>query len=135
MKQAKIFVTVAFLVTLVIPSSYALAAEEVTVRAGQKTQVYQYTVFFPDLSCKHTIYPKVRDQNTKHGKITSSPGSFIAPSGRCKGKRMKATNIYYTPNPGFRGKDSARIAITHQKFENEGFGNKSKIMRFKFTVK
>jgi len=135
MNSLKLLKIVIFVIGMIAPTSFVNAAEEVEVRAGKKTLIYQYTVFFPGFSCKHTVYPVVRDRNTQHGKITSSPGTFISQSGRCKGKRMKATNIFYTPNSGFRGKDAARVVITYPRDDNQSFGTRSKDVRFKFTVK
>lgn len=92
-----------------LTSFQADAAEKITVKAGQKTLIYQFGSY--EDNCASSQYPKFKAKKTKNGSLTTTRGSFIISDGRCKGKRLKSTNVYYTPNAGFRGKDKARLSF------------------------
>jgi len=92
-----------------LASTAALSAEKITVKAGQKTLIYQFGSY--EDNCASSQYPKFKAKKTKNGSLTTTRGSFIISDGRCKGKRLKSTNVYYTPKAGFRGKDKARLSF------------------------
>ena len=106
------------LVSLAATSS--IAAEQITVKAGQKTLIYQFGSY--EDNCASFQYAKFRDKNTKNGSLVSTRGSFIISKGRCKGKRLKSTDVYYTPKAGFKGKDKARLSFGIPKGIYSDFG-------------
>lgn len=117
---------------LALPTS-VFSAEEITVKAGQKTLIYQYGAY--ESGCNSFEYPVFKAKKTKNGSLTTTRGSFVLSKGRCKGKRIKSTNVYYTPNSGFRGKDKARLAFGIQKDVYSDFGLDYTVVNMKITVK
>lgn len=128
--------TTAFLGALLVTSwasTQSVAAEEITVKAGQKTLIYQFGTY--ESSCASFEYAKFRDKNTKNGSLVSKKGSFKIRDGRCKGKILKSVDVYYTPKPGFRGTDKARLSFGVQKDVYSDFGLDYKTITMKITVK
>lgn len=108
------------------------SAEEVTVKAGQKTLIYQFGSY--EGGCASSEYPTFKAKKTKNGNLSTNKGSFIIADGRCKGKRLKSTNVYYTPKPGFRGKDKARLSFGTPKDVYSDFGYDYTVVTMKITV-
>ncbi len=107
--------------------------ETVTVKAGQKTLIYQLGVYLS--TCGHMAYPKFKAKKSKNGgSLTSSNGSFIANSGRCKGKRLRSTGVYYTPKPGFRGQDTAKVSLGFPVDSDSPWGIQYETIRFTINV-
>ncbi len=112
----------------------SVAAENVTVNAGQKTRIYSYATY-EGSGCVSSEYPIFKAKKTKNGKLTHSRGSFIGNDGVCKGKRLKSTDVYYTPNPGFKGVDRVRVSFGTQRDAVSDWGLKFTTITFKITVK
>lgn len=108
------------------------AAEKVTVKAGQKTLIYQFATF--ESNCASGQYPKFKAKKTKNGSLTTTRGSFLISDGRCKGKRLKSTNVYYTPETGFRGKDRARLSFGTPVDSHTDWGLKYTTVTMSITV-
>lgn len=134
MKRTLSVISVAATLTMVaMTSANAGGRETVTVKAGQKSLIYQFGVYLSH--CGHAAYPSFKAKDSKQGgKLTSANGSFIANSGRCKGKRLRSTSIYYTPKPGFRGKDTARVSMGYPVDSDSPWGTQYETIRFKITV-
>ena len=111
----------------------SVAAENITVKAGQKTRIYQYATY-EGSGCISSEYPVFKAKKTKNGELSHSRGSFIANNGVCKGKRLKSTDIYYTPKPGFRGVDRARVSLGTQRDIHNDWGLEYKSITFRITV-
>jgi len=126
-------VLVGILGTIAVASGNAGGRESMTVKAGQKSLIYQLGVYLPH--CGHMAYPSFKAKESKHGgKLTSSKGGFIANNERCKGKRLRSTSIYYTPKPGFRGKDTARVSMGYPVDSDSPWGIQYETIRFNITV-
>lgn len=121
------------LLVAILASTQSVSAEEVTVKAGQKTLIYQFGSY--EGGCASSEYPKFKAKKTKNGSLTTTRGSFIISDGRCKGKRLKSTNVYYTPKPGFRGADKARLSFGTPKDVYSDFGYNYTVVTMKITVK
>ncbi len=106
----------------------------VTVRAGATSKIYAYAVF-NQTNCKASVQVRLSSPRAKNGTLTSRPGSFVAQSGRCKGKRMTSTDVYYKPNPGFRGTETVRFRMVYDRYIDEVGPVVSKGFRVKVTVK
>lgn len=97
-----------------------VSAEQVTVKSGQKTLIYQFGSY--EANCASFQYAKFRNKKTKNGSLVSTRGSFKIQDGRCRGKNLKSVNVYYTSKPGFKGKDKARLSFGVPKGIYSDFG-------------
>ena len=50
-------------------------------------------------------------RGAKNGTLSARNGSFIADDGQCKGKRLRSTDVYYTPKQGFRGTEKVKALL------------------------
>ena len=103
------------------------------VKAGQTTLIYKYAVYLP--TCGHVAYPKFSSRGAKNGTLSARNGSFIADDGQCKGKRLRSTDVYYTPKPGFRGTEKVRALFGFPKDPDTDWGTDYKSVTFTITVK
>jgi len=131
-KFATLLSTVIFALIYSVGTTLA-APRTVEVAAGKKTLIYQYGVYLT--SCGHAAYPTFSSRGSKNGTVTSTNGSFIMQEGACKGKRLKSTNVYYTPKPGFRGKDKVNVVFGTPIDSDSPWGTKYKRVNFSITVK
>jgi len=62
--------------------------------------------------CRPSAVPKMKvAQPPKNGSVSFKRASFKLgdDAGRCAGKRVMGTAVYYKPNKGFRGKDQFKV--------------------------
>lgn len=129
--SAKIILTIISLLW-----AFSANAETISrnVSAGKTTAIYAYAVSSSS-NCKDATQIRLGKSHAKHGKIFSQIERMEGNVGRCKGVPMKATVIYYTPDPGFRGTDSFRFVLTWDKYIGEFGPTRSHSVRAKVTVK
>ena len=77
---------------------------------------------------------RVGTMRAKNGKLAKRWGSFIPDEGRCKNINLRSMDVYYTPNPGFRGADSVRFCYLYDKYIEEYTPPESHCVRAKVTV-
>lgn len=98
--------------TLTVLSAIIPAAAQwnkpVTVKAGTKTEIHSVGVWNRTY-CNQRPVPKVTRMHAQNGTITTSVVTSTFADGPCKDKKGRFIVFFYTPKPGFRGKDSAQI--------------------------
>lgn len=126
---------IAMLAIFTVFSVTAHAGESVTreVKAGKKTLIYRLAVHLT--TCGHVSYPQFSSRGAKNGKLSAVNGSFIAQSGQCKGKRLRSTDVYYTPNPGFRGTEKVRALFGYPRDPDSDWGTVYDSVRITVNVK
>ena len=80
----------------------------IDVPAGRTTAIHQYALY-SRANCASAQRPELSVKSVKNGKVTSQNHSGTITSGNCKGRTIKSTVALYTPNRGFRGKDTVKI--------------------------
>lgn len=103
------------------------------VKAGKTTLIYNYAQYDPE-RCSGMAVPKVGTVKAKNGKITTRTGTQNIDSGVCKGRKIKAVEIYYTPNRSFRGKDKASVVLLLPIWV-DGTGHKASKLNFNLDIK
>lgn len=121
-------------ITLLFCGQALADPKPVTVRAGVTSKIYAYAVYNRTI-CKNSVLVRLSSPRAKNGTLSSRLGSFVAPSGRCKGKRITSTDVYYTPKPGFRGTETVRFRMVYDKYIDEVGPVVAKGFRIKVTVK
>ncbi|AXS39575.1 hypothetical protein [Breoghania sp. L-A4] len=91
-----------------------------TVKPGRTSAVGGYSVVHSD-TCLNGPLPRYRIKTApEHGKVEfrKETWKFRNKSSRCDGKPVKGLVIYYTPNKGFRGKDSFKVENSRLRYSN-----------------
>lgn len=92
---------------------------ERTVAKNRKTAVGAYSTY-SRVNCDGGEVPQMRVRmKPKNGKISFAQHSWKMgeDTGRCAGKRVKGTVVYYTPNRGYRGEDKFSVGFTMFKYD------------------
>lgn len=109
------------MVLIFLASSPALADRFSRKVPANKSTVVNVVGTYNERSCKYGVLPKVKIvQHAKHGKVVTKTSSFPINKGKCKGKKIRATSIIYTPNRGYRGKDSFKTRFSYDRYSNSG---------------
>ena len=113
----------------------AVQAETVRgdVRAGRTTQVLNYFVY-DRARCARTALPEIGKSSAENGKLKTRISNAIPEKGSCKGKSFKSLGVYYTPKPGFRGKDKGFVTLIFPRYV-DGTGRTVKKVKFILNVK
>ena len=123
---------IAITLALVLPAS--AESRSADVRAGAKTLIYRFTIY-DRVTCQAMGYPKLESRSSKNGQFSSSRGSFVAQDGKCKGKRFNATDVYYRPNSGFRGKDRGKVVLRYSRGDEYELSDRFHTVNFTLNVK
>lgn len=86
-----------------------------TVPANRSTALGSVSLFDKS-GCAHG--PVIRmslKKVPKHGKVTFKRRAVKLSKGRCKGHTIKGTVVIYTPNRGYRGRDSFQSRFSYDK--------------------
>lgn len=107
------------------------ASMNATVKSGQKTQVYRFTIFNKS-NCQAAVFPKANFRQPKNGTFSIVKRRIPIPAGRrCAGKIMNALIVYYQSKPGYRGSDSGKFGFSYPQFVDGGgfkyYGVRAKI--------
>lgn len=91
----------------------AESAETLTLPAGKKSGI-GFFAFYDPSTCAFGAKPGMKIKQPVHGKITIAwVAGKISSNDICNGKRAKGYQIWFTPNAGFRGTDSAALNVTY----------------------
>jgi hypothetical protein len=110
MRRIFTFILGAMAVFAAATSSFA---EDRTVPAN-KTSVISFYYVFLEETCSFGAKPTFKVLSPpEHGTITSRWINVKLKDVRknCKGRPIYGTAVFYTPNKGYRGKDSARVGF------------------------
>ncbi len=108
---------------------------EVKVLPNRTELIYRF-VQLNEGNCSAMAVPKMKVISVGHGKIKSKNGGFRIDSGPCKGIKMKGIDIYYTPNPGFKGMDNAKVNLAMAYYvDDSGYSTTTLTFRIHVTNK
>ncbi len=109
-------------------------AKTITVEVlPNRTELIYRFVQLNEENCSSMAIPKMKVISVGHGKIRSKNGGFWIDSGPCKGLKMKGIDIYYTPNPGFRGEDNAKVNLSMAYYVDDS-GHSTRTLTFRIRV-
>ncbi|WP_421853133.1 hypothetical protein [Oricola sp.] len=120
---------------LLLASFTAPAVAETREVRANRTTVVEAMFVTEGKSCrylgklKHSVPGK-----PKHGRIDVSYERHVVNEGRCAGRQVGLMLIRYTPNRGYRGKDSAVVSIRWPEF-NGAPSSRSKRYKLDINVK
>ncbi|WP_350333008.1 hypothetical protein [Coralliovum pocilloporae] len=131
------FLTFIFLFMGLLPASVSFADTHTqTVRANKKTAVYNMAIY----NRRHCTYAQMPEvvivRDPKHGKVTTGKSSqkLSKNTGFCAGKRVKAINVFYKPNRGYRGDDTFKVRFRWSSYDGSPTYDTSDT-NFEITVK
>ena len=134
----RLFVCIFASLLLLLTSAANAKDSAVTVNANRTTPINGFWVF-AEANChnpgrlKHHV-----DRKPEHGKVDVRFEMRAIPkevSKRCAGRRGAAMVIYYTPDRGYRGKDSTTVSFQFPQYEG-GYGSPvGRQMKFSISVK
>lgn len=112
---------------LLLVTSATNAQEAVNVPAGKRTLVGEFALY-NTASCAGSAVPEAKlGTAPKNGKLEFAMEQRRGNAGRCGNITIWSRTVYYTPNPGFRGQDSATVYFVYELFgEGSEFGNQSR---------
>ncbi len=106
------------LTAIMLPAAHAKNVR-VTIPAG-KTSAIGHFYIFDRSSCHGATYPTASFIKVKNGKLSARKKTLTIPAGKkCAGKKVFATLVYFTPDPGFRGRTKAKYGFRYPAFVNE----------------
>jgi hypothetical protein len=112
----------------------AFAAETLTLPAGKKSGI-GFFAFYDPSTCAFGAKPGMKIKQPAHGKISIAwVVGKISSNDICNGKRAKGYQVWFTPNAGFRGSDSAGLNITYASLV-DGSVDTSRYLPFNIEVK
>lgn len=86
------------------------------VASGRATKLETYWIFSKE-NCRPGPKPKVEFKQPQNGTISVSWGTLgVIPKGLCKNVSVKGYFISYTPNRGYRGKDTGKVYFSFLKY-------------------
>lgn len=107
---------------------------DLDVGANRTTTIYRM-VLYASRRCTAMARPELRVRKISHGKITERPGTWLVDRGECKGHRIKGTAVLYTPDRGFRGKDTVRLSFKMDRYFEDAAGYQFKTVTINLNVK
>ncbi|MCI5076724.1 MAG: hypothetical protein MRY80_16960 [Oricola sp.] len=114
------------------------AAETINVRANRISSIAGFWVYAKQ-NCHHTGKLKHRIASApKHGKVTVSFERRRIPESvdnKCAGRMSGVMVVHYTPNRGYRGKDSAAVTFEFPQYLGGQGYTKARTMRYTLNVK
>ena len=88
-----------------------------TIPADEKSYLYGMATY-NKLRCRGSASPTLGRWSAGHGTITTEKVKQVVAEGKkCAGNTFYYLVVYYTPMPGFRGKDLVTFSILAPKFE------------------
>lgn len=97
----------------------AQAQEAVNVPAGKRTLIGQFALYSTGTCAGMAVAEARIGTAPKHGKLEFVMEQRRINAGRCGTIEAWSRTIYYTPNPGFKGQDSATVNFVYELF-NDG---------------
>ncbi|MEZ5879496.1 MAG: hypothetical protein R3D35_02340 [Nitratireductor sp.] len=86
----------------------------VKAKAGKTTEIYNVGIYNIQY-CSPEPVPNITRMQAQNGTIKTRILSAKFSGGKCKGKDGRFLVFFYTPNPGFRGNDTAQISYAFRR--------------------
>lgn len=89
-----------------------------TVAAGKRTLVGQFALYSID-TCYAGPTPDAKiGTPPAHGRLDFTEERVVSKAGNCAAQAIMFRRVYYTPNPGFRGRDNASVNFIYNAYSD-----------------
>lgn len=132
----RLFILLSFLLTPLALWTYPVSAATITAKtkSGRSVVVASYGNFNRG-TCLSAALPRYKiSRQPKHGRLKLEARTVkIRNKGSCKGKPIKAYIVTYSPEKGFRGKDTGQVSFTYFRY-TEGAATRHEGVKIVVTV-